>query len=144
MLLAIILLFMGFMLVLICTESFQLLIRYHHVSFNLHKNPDLSSFFDFNFAEFQSNDVVLQKVGHAICFFILVILLTLYFRSLKSAVTVSVAFAFFTEIVQLFFGRHGCLRDVIIDSIGIFLFVIIFYLFSMNRMTPMKRTSTKY
>ncbi|MGG3571748.1 VanZ family protein [Bacillus gobiensis] len=143
MLLALILLFMGFMLVLICTESFQLLMRYHHVSFNLHKNPNLSSFFDFNFAEFQSNDVVIQKAGHTLCFFILVILFTLYFRSLKSAVAVSIAFAFFTEIVQMFFGRHGCLRDVIIDSIGIFLFVIIYTVFSLNRMTPMNRSSLK-
>jgi VanZ family protein len=144
MLLAAILLFMAFMLVLICTESFQLFMRYQYVSFDLHKNPDLSSFFQFNFAEFQSNDVVIQKAGHTFCFFILVIMLTFYFRSLKNAVTVSVAFAFFTEIIQLFFGRHGCLRDVVIDSIGILLFVLIFHLFSLNRLPPMKRSATKY
>lgn len=144
MLLAVILLFMSFMLVLICTESFQLLIRDHQVSFHLHKNPDLSSFFQFSLTEFRSNDVLFQKAGHTLCFFILVILLTFYFQSLKNAVTISVAFAFFTEIVQLFFGRHGTLRDVMIDSIGILLFVLIFLLFSLKRLPAVKRSSTKF
>lgn len=38
---------------------------------------------------------------------------------MKMAVLYALAAAFLTEIVQLFFGRNGCLRDVLIDSLGI-------------------------
>ncbi|MHC8661164.1 VanZ family protein [Bacillus amyloliquefaciens] len=100
------------------TESFHDMIVTQTVAFRFTPHPDVSGFFVFDLAELAIPEAAIQKLGHAFSFFVLTYLFFRERRSMKRAVLYALAAAFLTEIVQLFFGRNGCLRDVLIDGLG--------------------------
>ena len=64
---------------------------------------------------------ITQKIGHFIGFAIFVVLLFRFTRNAKRSIIISILYAVFTEILQLYFGRDGRIMDVVIDSAGILL-----------------------
>ncbi|AIU83554.1 putative integral inner membrane protein [Bacillus velezensis UCMB5036] len=108
-----------FVFVSALTESFHDMVVSQTVSFRFTPHPDVSGFFVFDMAELAIPEAAIQKLGHAFSFFVLAYLFFRERRRMKRAVLYALAAAFLTEIVQLFFGRNGCLRDVLIDSLGI-------------------------
>ncbi|MGG1246317.1 VanZ family protein [Bacillus spizizenii] len=111
-----------FILLSVCTESFSGMIVSRTVAFHFQPYPDLSPFLDIDFTELTVPVALIQKIGHVFCFFVLTYLLLKQWGSIKSSAAGSFAFAFFTEVLQLFFSRNGCIRDVLINTIGIVLF----------------------
>ncbi|MCY9375291.1 VanZ family protein [Bacillus sp. T17B1] len=111
-----------FILLSVCTESFSGMIVSRTVAFHFQPYPDLSPFLDIDFTELTVPVALIQKIGHVFCFFVLTYLLLKQWGSIKSSAAGSFAFAFFTEVLQLFFSRNGCIRDVLIDTVGIVLF----------------------
>jgi VanZ family protein len=102
-----------------CTKDFHDLLLYHQIDFEWNHHPDFSKFFDFTSYPFQSSTYVLQKTGHALCFFIFSFLLSKVTYTFKFVFTFGVSYAFITEVAQLFFSRTGCLLDVLYDSVGV-------------------------
>lgn len=117
-----------FILISVCTESFSGMVMSQTVAFHFQPHPDLSHVLDMDFTELTIPEVAIQKSGHAFSFFVLTYLLWKQIGSIKLAIAVSFMFAFFTEVLQLFFSRGGCIRDVLIDAVGIVLFYGIFVL----------------
>ncbi|MDO3659936.1 VanZ family protein [Bacillus sp. C28GYM-DRY-1] len=111
-----------FILLSVCTESFSGMIVSRTVAFHFQPYPDLSPFLDIDFTELTVPVALIQKIGHVFSFFVLTYLLLKQWGSIKSSAAGSFAFAFFTEVLQLFFSRNGCIRDVLIDTVGIVLF----------------------
>ncbi|WP_256204374.1 VanZ family protein [Planococcus faecalis] len=62
-----------------------------------------------------------QKIGHALSFGILFLLLAKTIGSNAKAIVFCSLFAYFTEFLQLFFLRSGRISDVLIDIGGIYL-----------------------
>lgn len=108
------------------TESFHDMVVSQTVAFRFTLHPDAAGFFSFDLAELAIPEAAIQKLGHAFSFFVLAYLFFRQRRCVKRAVLGALAFAFLTEIVQLYFGRNGCLRDVLIDSIGIAAFYFLY------------------
>ncbi|WP_276731860.1 VanZ family protein [Bacillus sp. (in: firmicutes)] len=117
-----------FILLSVCTDSFSGMVVSQTVAFHVQPHPDLSRFLDMDFTELAIPEALIQKTGHAFSFFVLTYLLWKQRGSVKSAAAGSFAFAFFTEVLQLFFSRNGCIRDVLIDTVGIVLFCGLFVL----------------
>lgn len=111
-----------FILLSVCTESFSGMVVSQTVAFHFQPHPDLSQFLVMDFTELTVPEAFIQKIGHAFPFFVLTYLLWKQRGSIRSAAAGSFAFAFFTEVLQLFFSRNGCIRDVLIDAVGIGLF----------------------
>ncbi|WP_438420804.1 VanZ family protein [Bacillus siamensis] len=107
------------------TESFHDMIVTQTMAFRFTPHPDASGFFVFDMAELTVPEAAIQKLGHAFSFFVLTCLFFREHRRMKRAVLYALAAAFLSEIVQLFFGRNGCLRDVLIDSLGIAAFCVL-------------------
>ncbi|MFP7231213.1 VanZ family protein [Bacillus subtilis] len=111
-----------FILLSVCTESFSGMVVSQTVAFHFEPNPDLSQFAVMDLTELAVPEAFIQKIGHAFSFFVLTYLLWKQLGSIRTAAAASFAFAFFTEVLQLFFRRNGCIRDVLIDTVGILLF----------------------
>lgn len=72
---------------------------------------------------------VFRKMAHVFEYMILnsLIIFAMGLKKWKQATMISLLYAFSDEIHQLFIpGRSGLLRDVLIDSIGIFISTILF------------------
>jgi VanZ family protein len=66
-------------------------------------------------------DLVFRKIAHITEFFVLYLLAFNVMRNKKYALIFSLIYAVSDEYHQTFVqGREGCVRDVLIDSIGIF------------------------
>lgn len=115
-----------FILLSVCTESFSDMVMSQTVAFHFHPHPDLYQFLDMDFTQLTTPEAVIQKIGHAFSFFVLTYLLWKQWSCIKWASAGAFVFAVFTEIIQLFFSRNGCIRDVLIDSVGIALFLGLF------------------
>lgn len=111
-----------FILLSVCTESFSGMVVSQTVAFHFEQTPDLSQFAVMDLTELAVPEAFIQKIGHAFSFFVLTYLLWKQLGSIRAAAAASFAFAFFTEVLQLFFSRNGCIRDVLIDTVGILLF----------------------
>lgn len=93
--------------------------------FFLSSRPDLPHANTF-FLEF-----IFKKSGHVFVYFVLLTLwtLTLKKKPIENAISYSLIFAFTDEIHQLFVPtRTGKLSDILIDSLGMSLAVMIYYL----------------
>lgn len=101
--------------------NFKSLLLEQKIEFNFILFPDLSDFFITYDIYLDSKIYVFQKIGHAISFGILFILLDKSLVHRKKALLLSGIFAFSTEVLQLFFERDGRLSDVIIDMAGVYL-----------------------
>ncbi|MCY8310235.1 VanZ family protein [Bacillus vallismortis] len=111
-----------FMLLSVCTESFSGMVLTQTVAFHFQPRPDLSQFLVMDVAELAVPEAFIQKIGHVFSFFVLTYLLWKQRCGIKLAAAGLFVFAFFTEVLQLFFSRNGCMRDVLIDAVGIGLF----------------------
>ncbi len=91
----------------------------------------LSSRTDLPRAESFYLEFLLKKSGHVISYFVLTLLWlkTLGTKNTDKSVLYSLSYAFTDEIHQLFVpGRTGVLRDILFDSLGIFLAILVNYL----------------
>ena len=101
--------------------NFQSLLFSQQIGFNIRLFPDLSDLFIINDIRLDSKTYVFQKIGHAISFGILFLLLAKAINDNRKAIILCSLFAFSTEFLQLFFERSGRLSDVVIDIGGIYL-----------------------
>lgn len=91
----------------------------------------LSSRTDLPRAEVFYLEFLLKKSGHVISYFILTLLWikTLGTKNTDKSILYSLSYAFTDEIHQLFVpGRTGVLTDILFDSLGISLAVLVNYL----------------
>ncbi|RIW31857.1 VanZ family protein [Bacillus salacetis] len=126
--LLVVFLYIGFLFIMTCTASFTDLIEHQQIRFLVTDQPDFWSFFEYRSFPYSDPGYISQKAGHALCFFMLAVLLKTLFHSFKAVITVSWVFALITEIAQMYFSRTGCLVDVMYDSGGIMLFLMVHYL----------------
>ncbi|WP_438315722.1 VanZ family protein [Sporosarcina sp. FA9] len=115
------LLYMLIILVAICNADPHAFLYDQVVSFNINPSPTFSDLFLVEGIYLTSSFYLIQKVGHLSVFGLLYIFLLRGFNNTKTALLVSIIFAFSTEIAQLYFNRTGRLVDVAIDLIGILL-----------------------
>jgi hypothetical protein len=108
-----------FLGVFILSENLESLLLFKNVDFTWDPSPDFSTFFNLY-------DIIeihpwwfMVKGGHFIGFAIMEVLLYWRLRNSIIAMIMSIMFATFTEILQLFFGRDGRLYDIVIDSLGV-------------------------
>ncbi|MEK3749551.1 VanZ family protein [Paenibacillus sp. FSL E2-8871] len=66
-----------------------------------------------------------QKIGHFTGFAIFAVLLKRVMGNYRMCIAFSVTFAVLTEVIQLYFGRDGRLYDIVIDSLGILLGLVL-------------------
>ncbi|ACQ54256.1 VanZ family protein [Clostridium botulinum] len=92
---------------------------------------DLFKHIDYNFLNF-----LIRKAAHITEYFILFMLLyyafkKTFYKNLKiKAAIITILYACTDELHQLFIpGREGKIRDVLIDSIGVFIGVFFIYIF---------------
>jgi len=81
-------------------------------------------------------DFLLRKIAHVLEYFILTFLLLRAFgnKSIILSIIIAVLYAFSDEYHQTFvFGRHGALKDVGINSIGILLMSFMWYIRNKGR-----------
>lgn len=88
-----------------------------HFNFDINTHPNFMDLFIVN-------DIYLSKVWwffkgcHFVGFGIFDGLLYLLFRKKNLVLGISIAFAIFTEVLQLYFYRDGRIYDMVIDSLG--------------------------
>ncbi|HSJ38846.1 MAG TPA: VanZ family protein, partial [Planococcus sp. (in: firmicutes)] len=102
-------------------HNFQSLLFSQQIGFNIRLFPDLSDLFIMSDIHLDSKTYVFQKIGHALSFGILFLLLARSIGDNRKAIILCSLFAFSTEFLQLFFERSGRLSDVVIDIGGIYL-----------------------
>ncbi|PLT31803.1 VanZ family protein [Peribacillus deserti] len=103
------------------TDNLDALLSNQSVSFTWVPKPHFIEFFYLTDIALIHQYFIMVKLGHFLGFAIMDLLVYNLTRSHRNAVAVSVALAFFTEILQLFFGRDGRLYDVIIDCLGVWM-----------------------
>ncbi|MGG4042738.1 VanZ family protein [Bacillus smithii] len=101
------------------TENLEALLRFQTIKFEWHSSPDFLQFFNFYDIQLIHPYWFWIKLGHFTGFAIMDVLLYIWLKDHKQSILISVAFAFTTEILQLFFGRDGRLYDLLIDSFGV-------------------------
>ncbi|WP_298834325.1 VanZ family protein [uncultured Planococcus sp.] len=101
--------------------NFQSLLFAQEIGFHIRLFPNLSDLFITSDIHLESGTYVFQKIGHALSFGILFLLLAKTLGDNRKAIVLASLFAFFTEFLQLFFERSGRLSDVLIDVGGIYL-----------------------
>ncbi|WP_269748935.1 VanZ family protein [Metabacillus litoralis] len=119
-------LYIGILLMFICTESLFLFITEQELHFQFTRHPNLADFFLNDLRSLYDITYVIQKLGHFICFFFLAMLLYWALQRWLLVVLISVGFAFLTEVAQLFFSRSGRLLDVGYDVAGLILFILLY------------------
>lgn len=105
---------------LTCTENVHELVYYQHLHFQFNPHPDFNTFLNFTDYPFGSPAYFTQKIGHGMFFFLFSLLISRVANKFLIVTTISIGYAFITEIAQLYFSRTGCLLDVFYDSLGIF------------------------
>ncbi|MDQ0428832.1 VanZ family protein [Planomicrobium stackebrandtii] len=101
--------------------NFQSLLFAQEIGFNIRLLPDLSDLLITSDIHLDSGTYVFQKIGHALSFGVLFLILAKTINNNALAIILCSLFAFFTEFLQLFFERSGRLSDVLIDIGGIYL-----------------------
>jgi hypothetical protein len=89
-----------------------------HFNFDINPHPhfmDLLIFQDFEFAD---SIFWIAKAAHFLGFAIFDGLLFLLIKNKNVTLCCSIAFAIFTEVLQLYFHRDGRIYDMMIDSLG--------------------------
>jgi VanZ family protein len=115
-------------------ESLESLLSLGNVDFTWNESPNFSSFFSFYDITIIHKWWFMVKFGHFIGFAIMKLLLYWWLKDKKIATIVSIMFAAFTEILQLFFGRDGRLYDIVIDSMG-----VLIALYLLNKYSAFRR-----
>ncbi|ANU10148.1 integral inner membrane protein [Planococcus antarcticus DSM 14505] len=101
--------------------NFQSLLFAQEIDFHIRLFPDLSDLFITSDIHLDSKTYVFQKIGHALSFGILFLIVAKTINDDGKAIILCSLFAFFTEVLQLFFERSGRISDVLIDIGGVYL-----------------------
>ncbi|MED1471295.1 VanZ family protein [Bacillus salipaludis] len=120
-----------FLLLNTWTNSLEQMLDFQSVKFKWNASPDFMSFFNFNDIALIHPYFVFVKLGHFIGFAIMDLLIYILFKNHRASIGISVAFAFFTEFFQLYWGRDGRLYDLGIDTLGIL--TVYFIIKTLNR-----------
>lgn len=107
-----------------CTESMEQFLQQGVISFSWSKHPNMSEFF-YPLPTTFDTTFIHRKLGHALSFFILSILIFKLFLSKRKMLAISLFYAGLTEVLQLFFQRGGRLFDIGFDGIGVIAALII-------------------
>ncbi|EKS4342884.1 VanZ family protein [Clostridium botulinum] len=107
-------------------------------------NVTLFKYIDYNFLNF-----LIRKAAHITEYFILFMLLYLAFKKafyknpkIKAAI-ITVIYSCTDEFHQLFIpGREGKVRDVLIDSIGVFIGLFLIYIFEFIKKHKKKKRNS--
>ncbi|EIT83996.1 hypothetical protein A374_18214 [Fictibacillus macauensis ZFHKF-1] len=103
------------------TDDLEELLSGERVGFVWNASPDYAAMLNMNDLTTIHPDFVIVKLGHLVGFGLFDLLVFWWLKRHVRSFFISVAFAIFTEIFQLYFGRDGRLYDIVIDSIGIIL-----------------------
>lgn len=108
-------------LVAMCTSDARAFLYDQMIQYKWNGAPDFSELLMLSDVAFYDGFYLIQKAGHMVSFAILYIFTLKWLGDFKKAFLICVAFALFSEILQLYFQRNGRLFDVGIDTLGIFL-----------------------
>ncbi|WP_442596438.1 VanZ family protein [Neobacillus sp. D3-1R] len=117
----------GFIFLSTCNSSFPDLLEHQQISFHWTFTPSFEELL-YPLPTEDNPYFTLQKIGHALSFFILALLVMARFPSKIQAFILCFSYAVLTEILQLFFMRDGRLFDIGFDSIGILSAIILMHL----------------
>ncbi|QJC52436.1 VanZ family protein [Paenibacillus albicereus] len=106
------------LLMLTGTESLRHLLIHRELLFSFDPSPDFRAFFRWADIRTVHGEWLLVKLGHFLGFAALDLLLMAWLGSKLRALGLSLLFAVFTEVLQLFQHRDGRLYDVLIDVSG--------------------------
>lgn len=98
----------------------------------------LSSRTDLPRAETYFLDFLFKKSGHVFVYFVLCLswIFALGSKHVEKAILYTLAYTFTDEIHQLFVpGRTGVMTDILIDTAGISLAVLVYYFFTWKKST---------
>lgn len=104
-----------------CTADAHAFLYEQAISFHLDVTPNFRDLFITHDIYLEKEFYVIQKIGHISAFGLLFFFLFATIKRLGHAFILCSMFAFFTEILQLYFQRNGRLFDVGVDMIGILL-----------------------
>ena len=112
------------MLVLILLTCVWDISEFHQLPLDIEvsRNPTWEHFF--NGYKLQG-DMLVRKAGHILGFFVLQLLLYRVYGLISVSVSISAAFAALTELAQPLFKRNGLFADIVVDSAGIIIAVVI-------------------
>ena len=113
------------MLIVMCTNDAKAFLYEQKLNYELNVNPDFFDFFGYSDINLTDAFYLLQKTGHMFSFGFLYLLVFYWLQNHRRSFWVCAVFAFFSEIIQLFFHRNGRLFDVGVDVLGIFLVSLI-------------------
>ncbi|WP_216830383.1 VanZ family protein [Alkalihalobacterium elongatum] len=113
-------------IILTCTKDFSGLLRGETFYFQWNNQPDFTQFFNISIYMSPSVPFMMQKAGHFVCFFILAFLLIEVCKSIRVTLLIGLFLAAATELAQPFFYREGLFVDIMINSLGVFTYVLIF------------------
>jgi VanZ family protein len=108
----------GLIFLFTCTESMEQFLQQGVITFSWSKYPDITEFWYPLPPELEAS-FISRKLGHALSFFILSILIFIVSLSKRKMVAISLFYAVTTEVLQLFFRRGGRLFDIGFDAIGV-------------------------
>lgn len=118
-----------------CNNDAQAFLFDQEVHFSFTAAPNFSDLLVLHDIDFGDDFYLLQKTGHFLSFALLYVLLFNWLKKRSTAFYISVAFALFTEVLQLYFERDGRLFDACIDVLGAFCALIF-----VNVLLSIKRT----
>ncbi|WP_078429868.1 VanZ family protein [Alkalihalobacterium alkalinitrilicum] len=116
------------LIILTCTKNFTSIMRGEPVQFQVTTEPTFGQFFDIAIYANPSLPFILQKAGHFICFFILALLLIQVCKNIQLSLVIGLLFAAGTELAQPFFYREGLFIDLMINSLGILSYTLLYYI----------------
>ncbi|WP_151736527.1 VanZ family protein [Paenibacillus tengchongensis] len=72
-----------------------------------------------------TSQFIIRKIGHCFGFTTFTMLIYWNIKSLKNSFILAVSYAALTEFMQLYFGRDGRIYDILIDSAGVVIGVLL-------------------
>lgn len=112
------------------TESLEKFIDFQSIGFQWDPSPNFLEFFNFYDLTLIHRNFVIVKLGHFMGFAVMDVLIYSLLKSHRRSVAISIIFALFTEVLQLFFGRDGRFYDLCIDSLGVLSVYAVIRIFS--------------
>jgi VanZ family protein len=108
----------GLIFLFTCTESMEQLLQQGLIRFSWSKSPNMTEFW-YPLPTTLDTTFISRKLGHALSFFILSILIFSVSLSKKKMLAISLLYAVITEMLQLFSHRGGRLFDIGFDALGV-------------------------
>lgn len=108
-----------------CTSDAHAFLYEQAISFHLNGAPNFRDLLITHDIHLHKEFYIIQKIGHIAAFGLLFIFILATIKTFRLAFILCSLFAFFTEILQLYFQRNGRLFDVGVDIIGILIALFI-------------------